>query len=300
MFPCRAIFRTAFACSVAITTCASGIGAAQSSVKRLNLPQLTASVPLAEPIRKELGPALAAAAHSSRPGLPSRLGFLLLGSLPVEFQTGCDDMLSSWGSDAKGTARWKVRLLSVSARPEGHTAVLAFRCSAALQGASEVYDERLAVLSLENGKGTLGLIPLAKDCNNCSNLYQINYSQMFAVEGAPLAELRVSYSTDNPCCDGGGQERAEQLVFLLLPEGKPVLSVDQSHEWISPDDENGDWEKTCEAKVNSTRDVAGNLSTVSTKTRCTEDKKPVPGVTRQTYRWNAATRRFEEVKRASR
>ena len=180
--------------------------------------------------------------------------------------------------------------------------LLALRCGSTEAAVKAYYDERPAIVSLAREFSTLRLIPLAEDCDNCSSFYHIEFSQTLKAVGARLLELRVSDSNDNPCCDGGDQKRGDRLVILRLPEGEQVLVVNEMTEEISHDDsvEDGDSDAVCNAKIDYSRDAGGNVESIRTEIRCTENKKPEPGIKRQGFRWNAGARRFDELKESSR
>ncbi len=265
---------------------------------RLNLPQTQAQVTLPKTTRKALEAVLSqTASPSGMASLPGETAAMLLQGLPIDFRNSCEEMVGYWfeEAEARKTARWTVRVLHVLRDAGPLRAVLAFRCWSNSTVYRTGYDERPAVLSFRPDSAALAFVPLAKDCHNCSDLYHLELSQTFASEGSSLVELRVSHSTDNPCCDGGDRESGEQLLFLLLPEGQPVLTVDQLHEWDNHDDVDGDTQTICRAKMNYARDAAGNLQGVRTETRCTENGKPKAGIKKQNFHWSRAARRFEKV-----
>ena len=78
---------------------------------------------------------------------------------------------------------------------------------------------------------------------------------------------------------------------------KNVLSVDERTE-LERDDSSEDalMERICETKFSYLHDGAGSVEGISTETRCTEDKEPLPEVKRQTFHWNAETHEFAEMK----
>jgi hypothetical protein len=95
------------------------------------------------------------------------------------------------------------------------TAILAFRCTVHIPDAT-AYDERPAVLVSDKEGAVLRFVSLAEECNNCSELYHVGYTQKFAAAAGYLAELRVDHSTDNPCCDGGDSHGGSDLLLLAL------------------------------------------------------------------------------------
>jgi hypothetical protein len=268
---------------------------------RLNLPQSNEKIVLEGPAREALEAALAAAPGGTPSfALASEPAAQLIASLPEDFRNSCSDVVGSWGESAKETARWTVRVLFSSATAAGTEAVLALRCGSTAPNVEAYYDERTAIVAVGPQSATLGLLPLAKDCDNCSDFYHLEFSQTFAAVGARLLELRVSYGNRSPCCDGGDMESGEQRLILRLPEGEQVATVDAGMESDSHDDEDGDSDMVCEAKIDYSRDAAGNVESIRSETRCTVNKEPVPDVKTRSFRWNAAARRFDELKQSPR
>lgn len=78
-----------------------------------------------------------------------------------------------------------------------------------------------------------------------------------------------------------------------------ALSVDERTEVDSSDDsaEDADTHTICESKISYLRGTAGNVVNIVTESRCTQNKEPLPEVKRQSFRWNAEARRFDELQR---
>lgn len=220
---------------------------------------------------------------------------LLVDELPKETRNACREIVEHWGTVAEGTARWTTRWLD-SVREGGRlTVAFVYRCGSTYpEYAKTYYDERLGVLTLEPGSASLGLVPVGEDCDNCSHLYHVQFSQALPLAGGHLFELVVSNSSDNPCCDGPSQWREERLLYLLLPEGQPALTFDRVSEHYYHDDEEGDSETICRGEARFARDPAGRLTEIVAETRCHENDKPKPPATRR-YLWNPASRQFDEI-----
>ncbi len=225
--------------------------------------------------------------------LPDESAATLIGSLPEEFRNSCGAMWLGFGENEEGTAKWTVRVLYSLRRHEGTEAVLAISCASAL---TSYYDERPATVSLTPNLATLDLIPLAEKCDNCSDLYHLEFSQAFPALGAQLVELQVNHSTENPCCGGGDEQSGDRMMILDLSRGRQVLAVDKRTEVDSNVDSNDGTETICEAKISYLHDATRNLQTIATVTRCMENKKPLPEVKKRTFRWNAGAHQFDEVK----
>jgi len=201
---------------------------------------------------------------------------------------------------AQNTDQWTARVLFAVRSGAETEMLLALRCGSRRGDRKEWYDERPAVVVLTPKSGTVHLVPLDKDCNDCERLYRIEFSKTYSVAGSQLVELQVRYSDDNPCCDGTDHREGNRLVVLSLPAGDAVLSVVQSSDENSVDDESEtDTEWACAAKINYSHDAAGNVERIGTETRCTKDNKPQPDVKKQTFQWNSVSQRFEQLQAPS-
>jgi hypothetical protein len=265
---------------------------------REDLPQADEYVVLQGAARTTLEAALSGAAGSGPVLLPDESAATLMDSLPEEFRNSCDAMVANWGANAKGKAKWTVRVLFSLRRPEEMEAMLALRCASTAQGQDGYYDERPAMVSLTPETATLKLIPLAATGYGDPTLYRLDFSQAFTVVGAQLVELQVYHSTDNLCCGGVDEESGGRRVILDLSDGKQALSVDERTEFDSYDDsaEDADTHTICESKISYLRGTAGNVVSIVTESRCTQNEEPLPELKRQTFRWNAESHRFDEVK----
>lgn len=286
---------TASAPKTAPTTNANQGRVYEASIQE-DLPQADENVVLQGTARTTLEAALSGATGSGPALLPDESVAPLMDSVPEEFRDSCDAMVANWA--AKGKAKWTVRVLFSLRRREGTEAVLALRCASTAQGQEDYYDERPAIVSLTPETATLKLIPLAATGYGDPTLYRMNFSQAFTALGAQLVELQVYHSTDNLCCGGVDEERGSRRVILDLSDGKQALSVDERTEVDSYDDsaEDADTHTICESKIGYLRGTAGNVVSIVTESRCTQNKEPLPEVKRQGFRWNAEARRFDEVK----
>lgn len=206
--------------------------------------------------------------------------------------------LTKTGSEGRLGRLWKRRSPG-SAFQRFHLKVLAFRCASTSKDVeSHYYDERPATLSLTPDAATLSFIPLAKEGDDSTDLYRVEFSQAFAAVGARLAELRVYHSNENPCCGGADDESGNRLVTIDLSRGKQVLSLDETTERGSHDDsvDDEDTQTVCNTKVSYLHGDAGNVESILSETRCTKNKEPLPEVKKQTFRWNAETHRYDEAK----
>jgi len=258
---------------------------------RLNLPQQAHETTLHEAARDILQRYLIQPAAA--PALPGDLQELLVKSLPAEGRGACAEMIEHWGTVAEGTATWSVRALFRWEQASGRTLLVAFRCGSSYADYASYYDERLGIVSLEPSSARLRLIPVAEDCDNCSDLYHLEFSDELAVPGGTLAVLALTFSSDNPCCDGPSQWRTEQLIYVLLPEGRVALALDRVTESYDHDDEAGDTEEVCRSGITPRRNPAGQLAGLVAEIRCEATAQPVTVQVRR-FAWQPATRRFQE------
>lgn len=265
---------------------------------RLDLPQLDHQIQLPSASRTALETALSGITGGSAIALSDETAETLMNGLPENFRDSCDAMLTNWVADVK-SAKWTTRVLFSRHHAGGIEAVLAFQCASRSKDVKEsYYDERPATLSLTPDAATLSFIPLAEEGDDSTGLYRVEFSQAFAAVGARLAELRVYYSNENPCCGGADDESGNRLVTIDLSRGKQVLSLDETTQRGSHDDsvDDVDTQHVCNTKVSYLHDDAGNVESILSETRCTENEKPLPEVKKQTFRWNAETHRYDEAK----
>lgn len=231
--------------------------------------------------------------EESEPKIKRILGQLLLSSIDA-FEEACHEMVSAWGTTPEnrpsGSAQGLYR------QRQGTSAVLLFsyRCFSTHPEYSAHYDERLAVLRVNGGAAYVQLIPVAKDCKNCSDLYHIRYSKSFPLEGAQLVELKVTNSSDNPCCDGPSRWKEERLLYILLPEAVAIFSLARSRERHDHDDVEGDREEVCRAEISYDLDDRDNLRGITSQMTCRIDGDAAL-TQAQHYRWLLEARRFEQV-----
>jgi hypothetical protein len=228
------VYSNAVSASKAAPTTNANLEAHEAAI-RLDLPQADEYVVLRGAART----ALSGMTGSGPVLLPDKFATTLMNNLPKEFRDSCDAMVGGWGENVEGTAKWTVGVLFSLRRPGGMDAVLAFRCASTSPsaGLEQYYDERPATVSLTPELATLNLIPIQEECDpGCSRLYRLEFSQAFSAVGARLAELRVYYSTDNPCCGGGDEKSANRMMVLDLSRGRQVLAVDERTEEDSYDE----------------------------------------------------------------
>jgi hypothetical protein len=257
---------------------------------QLNLPQFDASAEFPEETRTTLEPLLRRAAAEGTAVLSLEAERQVIGLLPAELRDACPRMISHWGEVAQGTARWSLRVLQWRPSPDALAALLAFRCGSSLPDYAEAYDERLGLLRFTLDTAQMKLIPIAEDCDNCSDLFRLEFSRAFPLPEGELAELAVTASSENPCCGGPSAWREERLLYVALPEASVALSVVRQSERYEHDDVEGDWEEICGSHVMDTT-VDERLIDLTLHTTCRingeKSKQEV-----QSHRWNPELRSF--------
>jgi len=228
---------------------------------------------------------------------------VLLNNLPADWRGACGEIVDSWGTELTGTDQWCVRILYRQLTQVW----LAFRCGSHRHDLAQSYDERLGLLRLDGA--TLELLPLGPEAENDSDLYQLEFAEHLALEGAEGFAFRVT-TGDNPCCDGPESRSQQRLAVFTqtlrgLTESLSVVTRrdDSSHS----DNPDVDSETTYRAEVKFDRDTR-NLVTAATsifreevKDITWESGTPEPHTVSQRsgtlrYRWNPTTFSFEEVK----
>lgn len=171
--------------------------------------------------------------------------------------------------------------------------LISLRCSSSYPGYAQYYDERLALLTIGDA-AMLGLIPLAEDCSNCSELsHIISTERSFRLgEESNLFELSSASSSDNPCCDGPSRWKEKRLFYFLLPEAVPIFSLTRSRERYDHDDVEGDREELCRAEISYDLDEDDDLRGITSRMTCRIDGDAAVTQT-QHYRWLPEARRFE-------
>jgi hypothetical protein len=265
---------------------------AQATHPRVNLRQSAAQIVIPAPVASNLAAALSLPAAGLQEPLAETTETALISLLPADFRADCAAMLASWGTLVQNTERWTVRELHRARDAKRLTIVLAYRCGSTVASYEQAYDERLAELALAGEFSFLQLIPIAKECGNCAELYHLEFSQSFPLERGAIEELRLASTTDNPCCGGPELEEKEQMIFLLLPEAKILLTIEESSRKVEHDDEAGDQTTSCQADLQYMHDAAGHLLEITAGIRC--NVNGAASLARsERFRWNPQTRQME-------
>ncbi|HET7840087.1 MAG TPA: hypothetical protein VFM21_00705 [Terriglobia bacterium] len=233
--------------------------------------------------------------------LPVALQKGLIQSLPAELTGGCRQMISYWGQIAEGTERWSVRSLHAG----GNTAWIAFRCGSTAHEYAESYDERLAVLRLD--EGILEFVPVRPVLEGESFMFHLKFDEELPLPAGTGIAFRLSSSTDNPCCDGGDRSSEDRLIVFATDSGatRQVLSVVIGRDDYSHDDVDGDGETVYKAQVHFESDASDHVIAATASFR--EQVKnydldgnlpppqPSPRVGELKFIWDNAAGRFVEA-----
>ncbi len=289
VYACRFVISTVGALLLFTVTAAARVES------RVNLPQAAAEVRLNAEAKLELDSMLEGWTGDATQAIAPGAWRLLLASLPAELRNGCRAMLSDFETMVKVDRDLSVRILYAERVNGERTAILAFRCTVHIPEVT-AYDERPAVLVSDKEGAVLRLVSLAEDCNNCSDLYHVGYSQKFAAAAGYLAELNVEHSTDNPCCDGGDSHGGSDLLLVAVPEGAKLLAFEKDTDDYNHDDEAGDAQTACRSEISYERDRQGRLQAIDARTSCTENGKSKPPIKATRFEWNVREKRFLQRK----
>jgi hypothetical protein len=235
---------------------------------RTNLPHMTKRIVISGTNHTTLQKFFGSLKSNTSHGLNEETERILLDMLPEDYQAGCQDMISYWGTVAEGTAKLSVQALFIrdTGKNETKQVLLAYRCFSTYEGyRDEFYDERLAVLLINPTTSSLVFMPHAEDCKNCSDLSHIRFDQVVQHDAAtPLVSLLILTSNNNPCCDGPFQFSEEWIHYYIFHETgiKLVASVLRHREEDTHDDVNGDLATIYDARVIVQRDQSGNVSQI--------------------------------------
>src|SRR4029077_10895364 len=117
---------------------------------------------------------------------------------------------------------------------------------------------------LNKEKAFLKLSPVAEDCNDCSDLYHIRFTQKFgALPSGYLAELSAEHSNENPCCDGIVRENGTLLLLVAVPDVTQVLTFEKDSF-----DDTGEETTECKSSVAYERESDGRLKAITARTTC--------------------------------
>jgi hypothetical protein len=245
-------------------------------------------------------------AHTMPQGdLPEALQQLLLNSLLDDIRHSCQELVRSWGGDTlAGTELWQVRLLLQ--QPE--RSWLAWRCGSRRADLRQYYDEQLVLLRRD--VATLEFLPIGTGHDSDTDLYHVEFSQQFALEGAEAVGFLIAHSNDNIFSNSTEQATEEEIKVYAVAPGRvvEVLSLlTRRDNGSSSDDPEVDVKTVCHGDVKFEAGANGKVTganvtlheevtrvTFETGVAQAHKERERNEVIR--YRWNPVIFRFEEVK----
>jgi hypothetical protein len=271
----------------------------RETLGRLNLPQVQTHIVISESDHATLKRYFGSLEHGTGHELDEGIGRILLDILMEDYQTGCQDMISFWGTVAEGTAHLSVRVLFVRdpGKTDSKQVLLTYRCSSTYEGYRDhFYDERLAVLLITPTTSSLALMPHAEDCHNCSDLSRIRFGEVIQHDATSLVSLLVMTSNRNPCCDGPIQFSEERIDYYLFQETgvKLVASVLRHREDYTHDDVDGDVTTIYESKITVHKDQRGNVSHIGSHYSLSTNGA-LQETGELTYSWDSEKREFNQI-----
>lgn len=242
----------------ALLAAAVAVAGAPAWADRLSLPSDAREIALAA----DAGTALAEPLRGSDAAgaLPQAWTDRLVAQLGPMFPTACRELTAHWGPAARNGGRFTARRL---AREAGHHFV-ALRCSVDRPELADYSDERLVVLRDRPDGQRLFLIGHRPDCQHCAELTQLQPLEPLATEVGSAVGIRVSVSSDNPCC-GGPRERHEvSRIYYLAGSDRPrvALALVERREEGDHTDPERDFVSIYEARIEPQRDARGRVVVV--------------------------------------
>jgi len=224
---------------------------------------------------------------------------ILIEMLPEEFASGCDEMVMYWGTSAENTTDLAVRAVYLRKVPdtERRQVLLVYRCFSHFEHyVDRFYDERMALLTVDDSVSTLRMWPHAEDCKNCSDLSSINLEGILQAGGEPMLSVVVAVSNDNPCCGGPYSYNAEYVhYYLIQPEGlKRVAEVTRLKREYFHDDAADDLEVVFETAIELLTNSDGDVVEIVCQ-RVTKENDAITESGEDRHLWNQQRREFEKV-----
>jgi len=266
---------------------------------RTNLPHMTKQIVISDTNHATVKRFFGSLKSNTSHGLNEDIERILLDILPENYQAGCQEMISYWGTVAEGTAKLSVRALFIrdTGQKDAKQVLLAYRCFSTYEGyRDQFYDERLAVLLINSTTSSLVLMPHAEDCKNCSDLSHIRFGQVVQRDATPLVSLLIMTSNNNPCCGGPFQSSEERIHYYVFQETgvKLVASVLQHREEYAHDDVDGDITTIYDARVIFQRDQSGNVSHIVSQYSLKKNEE-LQDTGELRYIWNHEKGEFKQI-----
>lgn len=261
---------------------------------RYNLPQVSKRIPIRGERHTELRQFFAGQREGAV--MPAGVEGVLLDALEPVYWSGCREMISHWGEEARASARDSVRVL-YRAMSEASTVqvVLAYRCSSALRSYAEGYDERLAWLTVAPTHSEIVLLPHAGGVEDDFDLSRIEFTGVAGVPSGTAVRLRIEIRLNDLVLAGPEAWEVEKEIWYVARPGgpEPVLDLEVAKdEYSHSDGPEGDSEKHAKTELRLERNAVGEVVAVVAETAKTETDKP-PTKSTVRYRWRPENQRFE-------
>ncbi len=232
-----------------------------------------------------------------RDQLDDKIEQLISRNFPKEYKVGCKQMISAWGEIAKGTESTILRVLYFKNHHKNlQQVLLVYTCfSNTKEYSNKFYDERLALLTIDDGSSQLKMIPHSKPCDNCSELTHIGLEEEMQIHGIPSISILMLTSNENPCCDGPVIFREEiKKYFTFEVTGvRELLSFVTNRTEILHDDIAGDSTTVYKSYINVDKDKQENINKITISWEILANDIPKKNGMQQ-YTWNRKMKAFEE------
>ncbi len=264
---------------------------------RLNLPQHQETVSITGQDHEALRDFFGQSRRYGRSRQPNdQVRRILLEALPGVYTRGCAEVVSTWGTQAEGTAAMAIKVLHVEGRRNDKpvSVLIAYGCfSTAKEYVNQFRDERLAALVIDREVSRLFMVPHEKDCHNCPDLTHITLDKVVNLFGKTVVGISFATSSENPCCNGPSAWKEERVNFYVLKDNgvRPAGSALKRRWTKEHDDEAGDEETGYSAAVILKKDMKGNIVGILSPYKLKKNGKLVEkGMVR--YNWDNGKEEF--------
>jgi len=234
-------------------------------------------------------------------GFPAAIEKILTSALPKEYRKGCTEMVAEWGETARRTEMLLPRPLYLATMPDStRHVVLAYTCfSSAPTYGDRFYDERLAALTIGRAGSTLVMLPLARDCNACSELSHLGLQDdTLQIGGAPAFTITSGVSNDNPCCGGTTSVDEKHVTYFVL-DGRgvtPMVSMLEYRKEVDHAEGGEDSTTVYAARRYLEKDARGNVARILGQYELSINGEPTRrGIVE--FIWNQKRKAFDEVQK---
>ncbi|MBI5475801.1 MAG: hypothetical protein HY964_03585 [Ignavibacteriales bacterium] len=223
---------------------------------------------------------------------------VIIKNLPKEFQKGCKEMISGWGSIAKGKDSIVIRALTIKNVPEiSQNIFFGLTCFSTAPGfGDKFYDERLMVISIRKDSSTLSILHPGKPCSECNDLTKLALEDdTLMIAGIPTVTFYIESTTNNPCCENliSIDEISKKYYTVSSAGVNEVLSIILNRNEIHHNKILGDSTRVYDAQIDYDKDNYGYINRINIHHKLTiNDSYTEQGI--KSYLWNKKARRFEE------